>query len=86
MRRPKPACTVRIVGRVAQWSRDDLADAALAAGLVALNASILAGIAPESGGAAPWALSFLHALPVATRRRAPRASFAVSAVAAQGPG
>ena len=70
------------MGRVTGWNREDLADAALAAGLVALNASILSGVAPPSSTPAPWALAFLHAAPVATRRRAPQASFVASAVAA----
>ena len=82
MRRAGPPCTVRTVGRDTPWSREDLADAALALGLVALNASILGGTTSRASGALPWVLSFVHALPVATRRRYPRASFALSAGAA----
>ena len=61
-------------------SRRDLFDAALAVLLVALSYSLLAGpVGPDSTIA--WILASAHSLPVAARRRAPRAAFAFSTAA-----
>ncbi len=63
-------------------TRDRLVDAALAGGCLAISASILAGIPSWSAPPLAWGLAAAHNLPVALRRRAPRAAFAVGAAAA----
>ncbi|HET9443671.1 MAG TPA: histidine kinase [Acidimicrobiales bacterium] len=56
-------------------------DAALAAGALALSASIGLTGPVALRGPGPWLLVVAHVLPVAFRRRAPRAAFAVSVAA-----
>ena len=79
-RRPR-ACTVGPVDTRAAarpWGRSDWSDLALAAALLALSASVLAGFRSLSPAAVAWVLVVAHCLPVAVRRRAPRAAFAAS--------
>ena len=64
-----------------RWNRGEWPDAALAAGAIILNASVLLTIPTWSPGAAAWVLVVAHSAPVGFRRRAPRAAFAVSSVA-----
>jgi signal transduction histidine kinase len=67
-------------GRLSRWQLG--ADATLAAGCAGLSASVLVSPPYEGAfGPAAWVLAFLHAAPVAGRRRAPRAAFAASAAA-----
>ncbi|MBT8213480.1 MAG: hypothetical protein KJN71_10075, partial [Acidimicrobiia bacterium] len=64
-------------------TRDDAIDAGLAVLALALSFSVLIGLNQRSGidTSLAWVLAGLHSLPVAMRRRVPRASFAVSMTA-----
>ncbi|HEX2191867.1 MAG TPA: histidine kinase [Acidimicrobiales bacterium] len=62
-------------------SRSQWADAALAAAMFAISASVLATQRGWSPGPVAWALVAAHTVPVAFRRRAPAPAFAVSAAA-----
>jgi signal transduction histidine kinase len=65
-----------------RWSGILWSDVALAAAAFAISASVLTTGRSWSPGADAWLLVTAHAAPVAFRRRAPRAAFAVSAAAA----
>ena len=65
-------------------SRSQWSDIALAAGALFISASVLLTYPDSSWSPGPgaWALAVVHNVPVAFRRRAPRAAFAISIAAA----
>ena len=78
------ACTFALVGDHdpgSRWGGSQWSDVALASGAFAISASVLSTV-PWSPGPDAWALALAHAVPVAFRRRTPRAAFAVSMIAA----
>ena len=62
-------------------SRSQWFDLALAAGALAISASVLVTFPAASRGPASWALVVAHVTPVAFRRERPAAAFAVSTIA-----
>ncbi|HEX2273540.1 MAG TPA: sensor histidine kinase [Acidimicrobiales bacterium] len=67
--------------RRSRWSRSQWSDVALAAAAFAISASVLTTHQQWSPGPVAWALVAVHVVPVAFRRTAPRAAFAVSVAA-----
>ena len=72
------ACTVEPMGRGVRLSRGQWYDTALAAGGLAISISILTTMPSWDPGPVAALLIVAHVVPVAFRRRAPRAAFAVS--------
>ena len=84
MANEEAACTVTIVRHRSDSARELLVDVALAAAAFGISASILAANPLWAPGPRPvaWALIAAHTVPVAVRRREPRAAFVVSLAAA----
>ncbi|HWC12120.1 MAG TPA: sensor histidine kinase [Acidimicrobiales bacterium] len=68
-------------GHGPRWSRSQWSDVALAAAALAISASVLPTRRFGTLEPLAWSLVLVHAVPVAFRRRSPRAAFAVSAAA-----
>lgn len=72
------ACTVDAMGPGRGLSRSQWYDVGLAAGALAISISVLMTISSWEPGPVAVLLVLAHVLPVAFRRRMPRAAFAVS--------
>lgn len=75
-------CTVTLVGdHVPRWIRRRWSDVALAAGMLAISASVLVTMPSWTPGPGAWLLVIGHTAPVAFRRTSPAPAFAVSIAA-----
>jgi signal transduction histidine kinase len=73
---------VGTAGHRVRWNRSDWFDLTLAAGALGISTSILLTLPPWSPEPLTWFLVLAHNVPIAFRRRAPRAAFATSIGAA----